>query len=275
MGEVFFANGCGKRLSQIPGLPNFDMLFKTMLFVIKKAIEPFLVPPGIFVAVLIISGLLIFKKTKAGVFNIFIGLLIWAMSIMPVSDALMRGLEKGLAIPAQPHGDVIIVLGAGMAGNGPSEDTKTRLLAAVKLYRLIRTPIIVSAGAGQGIMAEAPADGRELIALGVPQQKIILEDKSRDTLENAMYSKKICRQYGFKAPVVVTSAVHMKRALRSFRFEKMEVSYFPASAPVGRRAYNWQEYLPGSMDNSARALHEYLGLVYLKMLEKTGLQKPV
>ncbi|MDA8175237.1 MAG: hypothetical protein M0018_11750, partial [Nitrospiraceae bacterium] len=137
-----------------------------MLFVIKKAIEPFLVPPGIFVVILIISGLLISKKTKAGVFNIFIGLLIWAMSITPVSDALMRGLEKGLAIPAQPHGDVIIVLGAGMAGNGPSEDTKTRLLAAVKLYRLIRTPIIVSAGAGRGIMAEAPADARELMALG-------------------------------------------------------------------------------------------------------------
>lgn len=245
-----------------------------MLFTIKKFIEPFLVPPGIFVFLLIVSGLLISRKSaRAGMFNILIGLLMWAMSAAPVSDALARGLESGLKVPANPHGDVIIVLGGGMSGDKPSQDTTVRLMAAVKLYRIIHAPIIVSGGSvSPHEKAEAPVDARELAELGIPVQKIIMDDKSRDTLGNAINSKKICLKSGFKSPVVVTSAIHMKRALQSFKDVNMDVSYYPAGPLVQRKAYGWQGWIPQSMEGSAKALHEYAGILYLKALEKTGLK---
>lgn len=237
------------------------------MFTFKKVISPFLLPPGIFVLILIGSGIFLSRKDrKAGILNIAVGFLIWLLSIAPVSDALMRGLEGGLTVPAHPRGDVIILLGGGLSGNEPSAGTLVRIVAAVRLYKVLRVPVIVSAGAVHPWgKAEAPADARVLRELGVPAKRIILEDRSRDTLENARYSKEICGEYHFRRPVLVTSAYHMKRALMSFRYVKMhDVGYYPADLTGKGRVYGWADYLPHDLDDSSAALHEYLGLFYLK-----------
>ncbi|MDA8091212.1 MAG: YdcF family protein [Nitrospiraceae bacterium] len=237
------------------------------MFILKKAISPFLLPPGLFVLILICSGFFFFRKSfRAGLLNIGTGLLIWALSISPVSNRLLKGLEEGLRVPPHPAGDVIILLGGGLNGNVPTGDTCERIIAAASLYRDLHIPIIVSGGAVHPWeQKEAPIDAQYLAGLGVPLNEIIVEDKSRDTLENAKYVKKIYDEHDFAAPLLVTSAYHMKRALLCFTHEDMQATPYPAGYRIVRSKYHWKDYLPEGLSSSRDCLHEYLGIVYEKM----------
>ena len=246
------------------------------MFAFKKLITPFLLPPGIFIAVLIFSGLLFLRKSrKAGILNILIGISLWLFSIGPVSDTLIKGLENDLAMPADPRGDVIILLGGGvydgvsdLTGVGaPSEDTLARIVTAVRLQKRLRVPVIVSGGTVfPWKKAEAPVDRRFLMDLGVPADKILMEDKSRDTLENARYVKEICEKRLFRSPILITSAYHIKRAVLSFREFNMDVTPVPSNFKAWDRKYGWADYLPGDLRGSMIACREYVGLLYHKLV---------
>ena len=241
------------------------------MFIFKKAVSPFLLPPGLFVLILICSGLFFFRRSfRMGLLNIATGLLIWLLSISPVTDRLMNGLQAGLRYPAHPQGDVIVMLGGGVSGNVPSADTSERMITAVSLYRVLHVPIIVSGGQVYSWgKAEAPIDARYLAGLGVPAADILLEDKSRDTLENARYVKKLCEAHHFTAPLLVTSAYHMRRSLLCFRHEKMRPTAVPADLQTAKPEYGWADYLPSDLDGANTCLHEYLGIVYEKLVFKT------
>jgi uncharacterized SAM-binding protein YcdF (DUF218 family) len=244
------------------------------VFAFKKLITPFLLPPGIFIAILIFSGLLFLRKSrKAAILNILIGISLWGLSVGPVSDTLMRGLESDLTIPANPSGDVIVLLGGGvydgvrdLTGVGaPSEDTLARIATAARLQRRLQVPVVVSGGAVfSWRKAEAPVDKRFLMDLGVPGDEILVEDKSRDTLESGRYVKEICEMHHFEHPLLITSAYHMKRALLSFREVNMDATPVPSNFKTWDREYGWADYLPGDLRTPMIACREYVGLLYLK-----------
>lgn len=246
------------------------------MFVFKKFITPFILPPGIFIVILIVSGLSFLRKSgKAGCLCIVVGVTIWLLSISPVSDVLMNGLEAGLTIPKDPKGDVIVLLGGGAYGGvkdltgvgAPSEDTLSRIVTVVRLQKRLHVPVIVSGGAVfHWRKAEAPVDRRFLMDLGVPGGKIIMDEKSRDTFENAKYVKEICERHHFSKPILVTSAYHMRRSLLIFRMFNMKVTPVPSGFKTWDRQYGWTDYLPGGLGTSRTACHEYLGLLYYKAL---------
>lgn len=248
------------------------------MFALKKILTAFLLPPGIFVVILLFSGLwFLFKKNwKAGVINCLLCISIWTFSISPAADAMLRGLESGFKIPEAPNGDVIILLGGGVYDNAPdmtgigatSEEMSARLVTAVRLQKRLNIPIIISGGkVYKHKDSEAPIVKRLLIDLGVPEKKVIIEDKSRDTIENAKYTKEICKKYGFKKPILVTSAYHIRRSVMSFEKVDMDVIPFPANFKTWKnKKYDWVDYLPQAdeIENSYRALHEYIGLLFYK-----------
>lgn len=95
--------------------------------------------------------------------------------------------------------------------------------------------------------------------------KVLIEDKSRDTVENAIFSKAVLVEKGFNKPILVTSAFHMRRSIMAFRKVGLEVIPVPSSfrtAPGA--ALVWADWLPSanSLDMTATVLHEYLGLIY-------------
>lgn len=248
------------------------------MFALKKILTAFLLPPGIFIVLLLFSGLwFLFKKNwKAGIINCFLGIFIWLLSISPVADAMLRGLESEFEIPEDPHGDVIILLGGGVYDNAPdlsgigapSEDMLGRIITAVRLQKKINVPVIISGGAVfKGRKAEAPIVKRFLTDLGVPDKKIIIEDKSRDTIENARYTAEICKRLGYKKPLLVTSAYHIKRSILSFKRVNIDVIPFPANFKTWEiKKYRWESYLPDSseLEDSYTAMHEYIGLLFYK-----------
>lgn len=247
------------------------------MFALKKILTAFLLPPGIFIVILLFSGLwFLFKKNwKAGIINCLTGIFIWLFSISPVADAMLGGLESDFKIPENPHGDVIILLGGGvydkvpdLSGVGaPTEEMIGRLVTAVRLQKRLNVPVIVSGGAVfKGRKAEAPIAKRFIVDLGVPANRVIIEDKSRDTIENAKYTVEICKKFGYKKPLLVTSASHMRRAVMSFEKVNMDVIPFPSNFKTWKdKKYIWRDYLPYAYDlkMTYSAMHEYLGsLVY-------------
>lgn len=246
-------------------------------FILKKLITPFLVPPGIFILLLILSGYVFWrrKKRRAARLHILLGLLLWLVTIVPVSDFMLRGLESGFKIPENPKGDVLILLGGGayeeaadLTGAGsPSNEMLARIITAVRLQKRLDIPVIVSGGkVFEDRQAEAPIVKRILVDLGVRDNMVILEGRSRDTIENARYSSDISKKAGYKKPILVTSAFHMKRSVMSFKKVGVEVLPVPAGFKTWEnKRYIWEDYLPHGLDNMDSAIKEYLGILFYKI----------
>ena len=246
------------------------------MFILKKCISAALLPPGTFILILVMSAWW-FRRVRrplAAGNCILLALLIWALSTTALAEALLSRLEDGLAIPARPRGDVIVLLGGGiydkvpdLTGSGaPSDVMMARMVTAIRLQRQLEVPILVSGGVVYaGRSAEAAVVGRFLRDLGVPDREVLLEDKSRDTIENARFSKVILKQHRFQKPLLVTSASHMKRSQEAFRLEGIAVTPVPAGFITAKeRPTIWADLLPdaGALQGSATALREYLGLLY-------------
>lgn len=248
------------------------------MFLFKKIVMPFILPPGIFIILLIGSGIwYLFKGyRKAGIINCIIGMLMCLVSLSPFSNYLFRGLESAFDMPENPQGDVIILLGGGIydespdfSGIGiPTEDMTTRIVTAARLQKKLGIPIIISTGkVFKHRKSEAPIVRRFLIDLGMPSDKVIMEDKSRDTIENAKYSTDICKKSGFEKPILVTSAYHMRRAVMSFEKTGLKVLPFPVGLRTWRdMKYGWDDYMPSlsAFDKTCTAMREYLGLIFYK-----------
>lgn len=237
-------------------------------------------PPGCFIIILLLSGIWLWRRKQWGfaTINLVLALLLWTISINPVSNALTSSLEAGLSIPSHPQGDVIILLGGGIhegvadiSGKGtPGEDMLARTVTAVRLQRRLKIPVIVSGGSGYaGRAPEAPVIRRFLLDLGVPEQQILLESKSRDTKENAVYCLEIIKKQGFEKPLLVTSAYHMRRSIKMFKKVGLTATPVPAQFLTGGGTpIIWADYLPNAsaFQQSEKALKEYLGLVFYSIL---------
>ena len=247
------------------------------MFILKGVLTPFILPPGIFITISIFTGAWFLHKNKwkAGIVTLIFGCFAWLLSITPVSDTMIRGLESEYSVPKNVKGDVIILLGSGvndkapdLSGSGaPSDGYFTRIVTAVRLQKKLHIPVIVSGveDLDDNTAMENHIVRRFLTDLGVSADKIIIEGNSRDTFENAKFTQKICIRQGFINPILVTSAYHLRQAIISFEKVGLEVQPFPAGFKSWQRKhYGWRAYLPGDFLTASIAIKEYLGLIYYK-----------
>ena len=163
-----------------------------------------------------------------------------------VAERLMGWLEQKYSPPVQVEelgADVIVMLGGGAIRDSKDVDGEgtlcaspaNRLLTAVRLQKKLDLPILLSGGqvySDSG--SEAIISGRILQSLEVPENKILLETKSVNTTQNAIYSAEILREKNFRRPIVVTSAFHMNRAVLNFSKQGYEVIPCPTDFLVPR-----------------------------------------
>ena len=149
--------------------------------------------PGRVIKYIFLGGLLVF-------FGLFL-----FVAVSGYSDQA-KGDEKAL-----------VVLGAGVKGERVGDALRRRLEATVEIWNKNPEAVIVVTG-GQGpqeAIPEAVAMERWLLARGVPQDKIILEDKSTSTQENLTFAAQLLEEAGISTsePIaVVTNAFHCYRA---------------------------------------------------------------
>ena len=110
--------------------------------------------------------------------------------------------------------DCLIVLGAQVRENGPSLTLRYRLDAAAACLREYPdTLCILSGGRGPNEpMSEAEGMKRYLESLGISQDRLILEDRSRNTIENILFSRDLLPE-GCRSVCIVTNNFHLYRGL--------------------------------------------------------------
>lgn len=205
---------------------------------------------------------------------------LWAWSTPLVSDALRHRLERQYperAVAELPRADAIVVLGGAMEPAAPPlrlqpdmGSASDRVWHAARLYHAGKAPLIVISGGRlpwtPGEISEAEAMVEALRTLGVPQQAMLLEGESRTTRENALSTEKLLKARKVSRVLLVTSALHMPRALALFRAAGVEAS--PATTDteiVPTRTHTALDFLPNAvaLEGSGRAIKELLGRAHL------------
>lgn len=204
-----------------------------------------ILPPGIFILLLIALGVKLFKiDRKLSVAVLICTLIFYLLCTSLVAEKLMGWLEEMHTPPTQVEtsgADIIVLLGGGAISQVPDVDgvgalcasPANRLLTAVRLQKILNVPILISGGqvySDSG--AEAEISARVLKSLGVPDDKILTETKSVNTTQNARYCAKILRDNGFEKPILVTSAFHMNRAMLNFNLCRYKPIAYPTDFTV-------------------------------------------
>ena len=135
-----------------------------------------------------------------------------------------------------PKRDYLIVLGAAVYGDQPSLTLVRRMEGALEYLEAYPESIaIVSGGMGAGeTVTEAKAMHDWLLDHGIPEERILQEDKATSTQENLAFSFEIIRNRGDEPDgnvAIVSSAYHLYRAKLMAR--NMEVEAAGVSAPWG------------------------------------------
>ncbi len=177
----------------------------------------------------------------------------WARRIL--LGALVAGLGIGLtlAVTIAAYGaqdgaasaDLIVVLGGGVHLDGrPTEAMERRALHAAALYAAGYAPAVVCSG---GYTLEIPVSEASvcadlLVAGGVPRGAVWLEEQSRSTEENAIYTAQLMQAQGWRTALVTSDSYHLWRARLLFELHGVALAgTSPAQATTG--PLNPLEYL--------------------------------
>lgn len=244
-----------------------------MIHLLQFLYSTFLLPPGIFIVVLVLCCVRVYRdRGRLPKLLATLTVLLYLCSTQWISDMMIRPLESRFIPPLEPQGDVIVMLGGGalpditgVHGSGElSGFAANRLLAAAHLYRKLDVPILVSGGqVYQTSGREAEIAKSILAGLGVPENKIIVENQSQNTTENAVFSKQLIDLSRLQKPILVTSAFHMARAVRQFEKAGVSVVPFPAdyqANPVPVFTFSQLRPTAGALQTVSLAAKEYIGL---------------
>ena len=250
-----------------------------MSFYLTKTLLAFLLPPASLLILLALGLLLLKVHAKRGITLLSLGLmLLYLASIRPVAHGLMNGLESEYPPFKRSKGrpDAIVVLTGGVreiswAGikQTPGDASLARVIEGIVLYRAYigSVPLVISGGCGdpeKRLLPEAGAVAETAVSLGVPKNRILVEDGSRNTRESAAAVAKLVKG---KRIVLVTSAFHMKRSVRMFEKQGFTVHAAPTDFRSSRRPVTPHAFIPtaGNLFLTSTALQEHLSRAWYGM----------
>jgi uncharacterized SAM-binding protein YcdF (DUF218 family) len=162
--------------------------------------------------------------------------------LTPLGAVLLRPLEERFPPPPAdiPAPAGIIVLG-GAVDTEKSEargqiyfrPDAARMTAGVELARRYPSARLVFTGGSGGVLGEGPAEAigaRKLwLSLGVPEERMMFEAKSRNTWENALFTRDLVKPKPGETWLLVTSAWHMPRSVGIFQHLGFDVIAYPVA----------------------------------------------
>ena len=132
--------------------------------------------------------------------------------------------------------DVAIVLGAGTSNGHASSIFKERINHSKYLYnkRIIKK-IIITGGYGEGQKQSDSEVGKKyLLTQGVPDNVVLIEKRSKYTIENLIESKHIMDSLGFNSALLVSDPMHMKRAIELAKQQEINCKPSPTKTTMYR-----------------------------------------
>ena len=248
-----------------------------MSLFLSKVLSLFIHPLSLGLLVLAASGVVTYWWKRIGLAGIVLGLLIIWIPATPVFSDWLRGTLESRYPPASveqaPPADAIVALGGAIGAPTPPRvypdlnGASDRLWHAARLYQAEKAPYVIASG---GTMPwkdqrfrEAPAMQDLLTSWGVPADSVLLESTSANTYENATHTAEIVEKRGVGRVLLVTSALHMRRALATFRSVGVDAVPVATDYQVVQGSTTLLDLLPsaGALDGSTAAIREYVGYI--------------
>lgn len=241
----------------------------------NAVVTALLSPIGTWLAATILSILLVRRRWRragaVGAALAAIWLCIWATPA--ASEWLIRRVESPfppLAVAAVPQAQAIVVLGGGISPPSLSQPyadlsaASDRVWHAARLQKAGKAPLVLLSGGSDSTVStisEAEAMRTFIVDLGVPDSALILETDSRNTRGNALFSARLLRERHISRMLLVTSAMHMTRALAEFRAEGLDVVPIATDHTFATPLGTLRAWLPSAeaLDGSGRAFKEIVG----------------
>jgi len=212
---------------------------------LSKILPVFLMPLSLALMLMLVALVQLHRKklrSAAGVIVLALAVL-WTASAPFIAERMYRHMESfypPVPIESVPVRGCLVVLGGGLGEVSPPrlefdmQEAVDRIYKAAALYRAGKAPVVIVTGGNQpwseSKTPEADLIRGLLIEWGVPGEAILLEGRSQNTRENALYSKNIMDSIGCEDALLVTSAAHMPRAAAAFRSTGLRVT--PVSTDV-------------------------------------------
>ena len=270
--------------TEVTSAPNYPE--ETALFVVSKLGWELLQPSNVLLLALVAgTALLMMGRRSAGTWLVTAGTVaLVIIGALPAGAWLLLPLESQFpANPPLPSAvDGIIVLGGGIdievsaaRDQLATDEAAERLVMFVTLGRRYPQARLVFSGGSGKLFGSETSEGavvkQALRGLGLDPERVVFEDRSRNTFENARYSKDLLMPKPDECWLLITSAYHMPRAVGVFQrigwdMLPYPVSYRTTGAPVLLRhldvAYRMQEF--------DLAVYSWLGLLAYYLMDRSA-----
>jgi uncharacterized SAM-binding protein YcdF (DUF218 family) len=258
-----------------------------MFFLLSKVLGFFAIPSNLVLTLGLLGvALAATRFARAGRRLAFASLVALAvLGLAPVGNALIIPLEE--RFPACDEGGAtpagVVVLGGALSphvsavrGQVALNEAAERLTVVVEMARRWPDLRIVFSGGEASLVyedgVEAEFAARVLERLGVPRSRVVLEDRSRNTVENAVLSKAAAQPKPGERWLLVTSAYHMPRAIGVFRKAGFPVDPCPVDWRTVGRADALRPFptVGDGLRRTDTAVREWVGLAIYWMTGKSS-----
>ena len=248
-----------------------------MFFILSKTLGFFAIPSNDLISIGLIGLVLLctpFRRLASWLIVTSL-VLIAFVGFSPLGRILILPLEQRFPPCDLSRGppDGIVVLGGAFEnavsaarGEVALNDAAERMTSAVYLARRFPAAKIVFSGGSDELVPTAPSEAelalRLFERLGVERSRVRVDDRSRNTIENAIFSKAVAAPKPGERWLLVTSAHHMPRAVGAFRRSGFQVDPYPVDWRTRGDADLLRPF--GAVSDGLRrtdaATHEWIGL---------------
>jgi len=217
-----------------------------MTFIFGKLVWAVTQPGNLLLLCLLVGVFLLLRGRRRGELLVVIsaiGLLL--LAVLPIGPAMLLALEQRFPRPAAlPEKiDGIIVLGGAVDpaisrsyGETAFNGSVARVLGGIALARRHPEAKLALVGGEGGFFPVGVAESRATLGFvvdeGIAPARVVIEEKSRSTHENAVYAKEMIRPGPDEKWVLVTSAYHIPRAVAAFRATGWAVIPYPVDYKI-------------------------------------------
>ena len=258
-----------------------------MFFVLSKTIGIMLMPTNFLIGLGLLGALLLATRFASLGRKLLIAsiALLAICGFSPLGNWLLYPLEQRFppwdAARGAPDG--IVVLGGSIDADRSAAHNVAvvggaadRIIAAAALARRYPNARVIFSGGSANLISydakEADYAASLFESLGISRDRLIMERLSRNTLENAEFSKAIAVPKGGERWLLVTSAYHMPRSVGLFRKAGFAVEPYPVDWRVGGRAdlLSFRIFSADGLASVDRGFREWVGLAAYRISGKTG-----
>jgi len=244
------------------------------MWLIKKAVLFCLTAPGLFFIILFVNAFVFTVKKSTQRFKLrflLISVIItYLITTSIATKPILHRIEGDCFVDLGRLNkvDAIVVLTGGTEKDFEKDQfsktantTMKRIVVAAAIYNEIKKPIIILGGVTKkGEPAESTTASNVLVALGVPTNNIMKDEKSTNTYENIEELEKIAHGSGFREMALVSSASHIPRIRMLLERKRLNVTLVPTACTASSKI-NFEDFVPSirNMNINMTLLYELLG----------------